>query len=89
MKKRTSLVILSLPLLLLHTGESNAVQREPSIQAERLAQLDLTLAEIAWLQKHEILRIAGPKAFSPFQFVTEDGTIGGMASESSRPCTGI
>ena len=46
--------------------------------------LALTAAEVLWLREHKTLRVAGPKAFPPFQYVKEDGSVGGMASDYIR-----
>ena len=41
----------------------------------------LTHEEKAWLSKHRSIRIAGPKAFPPFHYYQEDGTLKGIASD--------
>jgi PAS domain S-box-containing protein len=50
----------------------------------RLAQLTLTAAETLWLRDHPALRVAGPRAFPPFQYIEEDGSVAGMASDYIR-----
>ncbi len=44
-------------------------------------QTILTANEKKWLAAHPIIRIAGPKAFPPFHYFEEDGTLKGMASD--------
>ncbi|MBD3308695.1 transporter substrate-binding domain-containing protein [candidate division KSB3 bacterium] len=46
--------------------------------------IGLTPAETLWLREHKVLRVAGPRAFPPFQYVAEDGTVAGMASDYIR-----
>jgi len=41
----------------------------------------LTQEEKAWLSKHKTIRIAGPKAFPPFHYYEQDGSLKGMASD--------
>ncbi|MCP4752925.1 MAG: transporter substrate-binding domain-containing protein, partial [Proteobacteria bacterium] len=47
-------------------------------------ELQLTEEERAWLEKHKVIRIAGPKAFPPFHYYTKDGTLNGMAADYMR-----
>ncbi|EKD36416.1 MAG: histidine kinase [uncultured bacterium] len=46
-----------------------------------LAALELTREEQAWLKEHHRIRISGPQAFPPFQYVDSDGAFKGMASD--------
>ena len=46
--------------------------------------LTLTPVELLWLQEHPILRVAGPRAFPPFQYTDEHGQVAGMASDYLR-----
>lgn len=46
-----------------------------------LAALELTGEEQAWLKEHRKIRISGPQAFPPFQYVDSDGAFKGMASD--------
>ncbi|MFH2092352.1 MAG: transporter substrate-binding domain-containing protein [Pseudomonadota bacterium] len=41
----------------------------------------LTDEEKIWLSRHKTIRIAGPRAFPPFHYYQEDGTLKGMASD--------
>lgn len=43
--------------------------------------LELTPAEREWLANHKTIRMSGPQAFPPFQYVDEDGVFKGMASD--------
>lgn len=46
-----------------------------------LAALELTGEEQAWLKEHHKIRISGPQAFPPFQYVDSDGAFKGLASD--------
>jgi PAS domain S-box-containing protein len=41
----------------------------------------LTREEKAWVSTHKTIRIAGPKAFPPFHYYEQDGSLKGMASD--------
>jgi ABC-type amino acid transport substrate-binding protein len=43
--------------------------------------LQLSQEEQAWLKEHKTIRISGPQAFPPFQYVDNDGIFKGMASD--------
>ena len=45
------------------------------------ASLQLSQEEQAWLKEHKRIRISGPQAFPPFQYVAKDGTFKGIASD--------
>jgi two-component system sensor histidine kinase EvgS len=46
------------------------------------ASLQLSQAELAWLENNKTIRISGPQAFPPFQYVDpNDGVFKGMASD--------
>lgn len=41
----------------------------------------LSPEEQVWLQEHKTIRISGPQAFPPFQYIGQDGTFKGMATD--------
>lgn len=43
--------------------------------------LQLTEDEQAWITSHPVIRISGPQAFPPFQYVDKKGRLQGMASD--------
>ncbi|MDM8515305.1 transporter substrate-binding domain-containing protein [Desulfobacterales bacterium HSG16] len=47
-------------------------------------EIELSPAEILWMSDHQRIRFAGPRAFPPFQYLTGDGNISGMASDYMR-----
>lgn len=65
------LVIRTLLILLLSLASCTA----------HAASLQLSPEEQAWLKKNKTIRISGPQAFPPFQYVDDDGTFKGMASD--------
>ena len=46
--------------------------------------LNLSLEETKWLAQHPLIKIAGPKAFPPFNFYSTDGILSGMAADYIR-----
>ncbi len=80
------LIMLILWMMLWLPGRFTAVRmaaaQKHNVEPAGLApsNLNLTAAEHAWLAAHPVIRIAGPRAFPPFQYVTDDGNIAGMAS---------
>lgn len=52
-----------------------------AIAAADTAPLTLTSEERAWLQEHPTITVSGPQAFPPFQYVDENGSLVGMASD--------
>lgn len=49
--------------------------------ADEASDLTFTDAETRWLQAHPVLRVAGPKAFPPFQYVNDEGELAGMTAD--------
>ena len=45
------------------------------------SSIQLSQEEQAWLKKNNTIRISGPQAFPPFQYVDNDGIFKGMASD--------
>ncbi len=45
------------------------------------ASINLSPEEKAWIEKNRTIRISGPKAFPPFQFIDADGSFKGMATD--------
>lgn len=45
------------------------------------SKIELSKEEEAWIEKHGTIRISGPQAFPPFQYVDKDGIFKGMASD--------
>ncbi len=45
------------------------------------SSLQLSKEEQAWLKENKTIRISGPQAFPPFQYIDNDGTFKGMASD--------
>ena len=75
----------------------NLILPAPSLAAEELVitsgddpapgQLDalgLTEAEKAWVAAHPVMRLAVDPSYPPFDFIAEDGTYSGMASDYAR-----
>ena len=56
--------------------KQNSATPEPTIL--------LTPEQKAWLSEHKIIRVAGPKAFPPFHYYEQDGTVRGIASDYIR-----
>ena len=46
--------------------------------------LNLSPEETQWLAQHPLIKIAGPKAFPPFNFYSVDGVLSGMAADYIR-----
>ena len=63
------------------TGGTAPLKPEPSLAAGQDVMALLTDGEKAWLSGHTTIRIAGPKAFPPFHYYEEDGTLRGMAAD--------
>jgi hypothetical protein len=57
------------------------VAQDTARQKESIHQLELTAIEREWLREHSTLRVSGPRGFPPFQYVTDEGTVGGMVSD--------
>ncbi|MBU3950628.1 MAG: transporter substrate-binding domain-containing protein [Proteobacteria bacterium] len=62
-------------------GWLGATEPNPLGTIKQDIQQLLTDKEKAWLSEHKTIRIAGPKAFPPFHYYEEDGTLKGMASD--------
>lgn len=45
------------------------------------ASVSLSPQEKAWIEKNRTIRISGPRAFPPFQYIDNDGCFKGMASD--------
>lgn len=45
------------------------------------SSINLSKEELAWIEKNRTIRISGPQAFPPFQYIDKDGAFSGMASD--------
>ncbi|WP_153306675.1 transporter substrate-binding domain-containing protein [Desulfogranum japonicum] len=50
-------------------------------EAVNAETIELTATEKEWLSLHKTLRMSGPQAFPPFQYMDKDGTFKGMATD--------
>ena len=50
----------------------------------KAVKLELTYRETAWLAEHKHIRLGVDPAYPPFDFIAEDGTYSGMASDYAR-----
>lgn len=55
-----------------------------AVSTEQLDKLGLTEAEKAWVASHPVMRLGVDAAYPPFDFIAEDGTYSGMASDYAR-----
>ncbi len=83
------LVFIGVLVVLLFTGvwarQSEQDKRPNAAQSiESRASLNLTPEEQNWLQAHQKIRVAGPKAFPPFHFYEENGLAKGIAADYVR-----
>ena len=53
----------------------------PASADNPIPDIALTSGERAWLREHSPVRLGGPRAFPPFHYFEEDGTLQGIASE--------
>lgn len=51
------------------------------VQDTTASPLTLSPDEKEWLAKHKTIRVSGPQAFPPFQYIDKDNTFKGMASD--------
>lgn len=51
------------------------------LRSANSTELDLSIQEEEWLNTHNSIRISGPQAFPPFQYIDPDGSFKGMASD--------
>lgn len=73
------LFLLSLSLFLPPCRSLAPAQVEEGTHESDLAPFALDQREEAWIEKHPVLKVAGPRAFPPFHFFDGQGAVKGMA----------
>ncbi|MBU1566570.1 MAG: transporter substrate-binding domain-containing protein [Proteobacteria bacterium] len=79
-------------ITLILSGENCCAQQQQPLEIKEKSQnvlsnespLNLSLEETQWLAQHPLIKIAGPKAFPPFNYYSADGMLSGMAADYIR-----